>query len=146
MVRLKVPRSAVCQKPGCGGSFTHRHHKGHQKHVLNWFKDYQPGAKFTKWLEKRYKQYRDDECVNLCPGHHAEIHWIYKPYIRWFYEELYKNHKRYSSDMTPKDARALLKLLSDLCDEWLKTRTPAIDPAHFGWGQHFSDIGDFDVR
>jgi hypothetical protein len=104
----------------------HRHHKAHPK---IWFGVFLKRAGEPRFQEliKRYNEFRPEDTVLICDWHHCEIHAIY--------DEIIAKDRRRTGVRLAKyrwgQAERLMRDLTKACDDWLKKRTPGLDPALF---------------
>lgn len=116
-----------CVKPHCRtGSTSHnRHHKQHQYMFVSCFVQTRKGQALYEAFVDRYYTFLNEDTVDLCIPHHAEIHLLYDAIIRKDLKKVNKPLRTYSW----KQAEALMEKLATACENWLKKETPGADPA-----------------
>lgn len=122
-VSLANVTSGGCRKPNCGHRAPlNRHHKAHE---ALWLGAWAHRGSEPKWkaFVKRYYEYREEDTVRICLPHHAEIHSIYDAIIADDIAQTGLRLYLYSW----KQARILMRRLTDACDQWLVTETPGVD-------------------
>lgn len=113
-----------CRKPNCKRSIIHRHHKGCERMWMRHFSWRKRTLKFRRF-QKRYEEFRPCDIVDVCDWHHREIH--------HFYYEAFGLLKRVFagipfSDLSWKEAESIMNVMRAMCDAWLLTETPGMDP------------------
>lgn len=83
-------------------------------------------TKHYKQFKKLYEAFRPRDVVKICDWHHREIHERYSVIVNAHKARLRKRLRSYSW----KEAEALMKLLEQECDRWLKLQTPGSPPWH----------------
>lgn len=70
-LRPLTPRT--CSKPGCIRLPLQRHHKGCE---LMWVRHFRHRKRTKKWraFRERYFLFLPEDCADLCPRHHKQIH------------------------------------------------------------------------
>jgi len=116
-------RVGGCQKLECVASgILHRHHTRHEAMWFGIWSGRRRGEKKWDTFRERYHKFLPQDCVILCPNHHAEIHAIYDQIIQEDKNETGRNLASYSW----RQAEVLMSKLSEECYLWLKTETPGI--------------------
>lgn len=88
-----------------------------------WLRHFGAKAKSSRYIafHKRYHEFRDTDCVELCRPHHEEIHSIYLGIIG----QTIENKKGKALWMWSwKEAEELIETLRETCDRWIVTTTP----------------------
>lgn len=128
MVKLRIKTAAVgCQKPGCKRrlDIPHRHHRRCETLFIHAFgRDKRNKSEKFIELRDRYSLFREEDTIQICGWHHAEIHLIYDDIIRQDTYKRLRSLDRYSW----KQANSLMDKLRQACLEWEKEKTPGVDP------------------
>lgn len=128
MVRLTIKTDAIgCQKPGCKRrlDIPHRHHRRCETLFIHAFSRHKRNkSEKYKELQERYSLFRDEDTIQICSWHHAEIHLIYDKIIRADASQRLRSLDRYSW----KQAHSLMNKLRQACVEWEEEKTPGADP------------------
>lgn len=85
-------------------------------------------SKRYKAFLKRYREFHEEDTVELCENHHEEIHFLYGAVIM---REIRKRKMRKIKTYTWSEAEAVMKVLRDYCDKWVKKETAGMPPKKF---------------
>lgn len=82
-------------------------------------------SKKFKSFKRRYEAFRAADVVEVCDWHHHEIH--------HFYYEAFGLLKRVFAGipfckLTWAEAESIMNVMRSMCDAWLHTETPGMDP------------------
>lgn len=97
-----------------------------------WLKHFRHKKRTKRFKEfrERYYKYLKTDCTEICSWHHAEIHAIYLRIISA--QVTLVAHSRGQptkcSSWSWEEAEVLMEKLRIVCDQWLLTQTPGIDP------------------
>lgn len=123
---IKGVRMKQCKKPGCTRLPVQRHHKGSEHAWVVYFQHKHLQARYREWV-RRYYEFRDEDCVDICAHHHEEIHHrygrIFSKYCRRFDKKL--------KDFSWTEAEQLTEALRAYCDRWLLRETRGMEPGRF---------------
>jgi len=113
-------RLCQCAKPGCTGTYTHRHHMGCETMWIRAFASKRRSKKYKAFL-RRYMQYRKTDVIEICERHHEEAHWLYGAVIT---REIRKRHFKLLKNYTWQEAEEMMQVLRKFCKVWLEKETP----------------------
>ena len=84
----------------------------------------------TEWEEfkKRYWEFREEDCQDLCAMHHAEVHKLYDEIIAQDVAAVGRPLSKYSWEQ----ANRLMDKLEAAFVEWFAKETPGIDDKKYG--------------
>lgn len=129
---MKLDLSAIkarrgCSKPGCVNRLTYRHHRGGEHTFVRHF-DRRGGRKYRN-LVRRYKEFREEDCVDVCGDHHEEIHFIiWHADAEWMGEN---GCIQAFAAFSWKEAEALIAHRRTITDGWLKIPTKGMKQRKF---------------
>ena len=131
MVKLKIKTDAIgCRKPGCKYRLLipHRHHRKCESLFVHAFVSVDRKRKTKRYREfvKRYKAFREQDVILLCPWHHCEIHLAYEPII-------FSHLNKPPEVFTWKQAWALMNELEEHCRDWEEEETDGVHPDMCGF-------------
>lgn len=116
-----------CAKPGCKRKPTYRHHRGGEHTFVRHFA--LRGGKKYRDLLRRYREFRAEDCVDVCGDHHEEIH-----YIIWNADAEWMGVNgciQAFHDFSWKQAEALIEHRRTITDGWLTIKTSGMKERKF---------------